>query len=474
MPIREIHGFGVTAGSDAAGESQERKAAIVDAVTADSRAETTPGGSALNSMRVAAWSGPGHVCTAFVGAVGEDKHAVLLRQAMAAVGVRPLLLEVPHLATARCAVLVDADTKDRFLAVARGAAGAMTPRFLSENPAVRASLAEAAVLYATAFTLSTPPRAACAVYMAEIAVARGAVFALNLSSAGLLSKVVKSVCALLPRCRFVFGNTGELRALARLCGWSAGRGSSTQGLVVLTQRLASQLGPGGVAVITDGARPTTVAQRRRQQEQEEAQDAAAAQLPVPAVGAGDVVDTNGCGDAFVGGFLCRAAQGVSLQQCVEEGHGATVADLISSGTRAATITKRSEYVREHVRFGHFGPRVMDAFLRRNGRVAPGQKLTPWHDTIKQCVACNNDYSTRAPARKQRHHVPARAFGELTTFDLKGPIQPPGPNCEKYQMLFVGSHTRWLTGVPLKTKPEVLDIIAKYYLPGQPQDRHFHR
>ena len=293
------------------------------AVSADPLAVMTPGGAALNTIRTAAWSAGACVRTAFVGSVGADKHAALLRRAMAAAGVEPLLMVAPGLATAQCAVLVDAETKDRFLAVVRGAAGAITPPFLRDDPAVRAALASAAVLYVTAFVLSTPDRAACAAHMAEVADAHGSVFAMNLSSPGLLAKVVAPLSALLPRSRFVFGNADELRALARLRGWGVGESeggatgdrSGAQELVALSELLATQLAPGGVAVVTDGAGMTTIAQQRCPQ-----QGCDHAQIPALSVDAASVVDTNGCGDAFVGGFLGHFVQGSSLRQCVLEGH----------------------------------------------------------------------------------------------------------------------------------------------------------
>ena len=49
-------------------------------------------------------------------------------------------------------------------------------------------------------------------------------------------------------------------------------------------------------------------------------EAARATEAAEAVPQAEVVDTNSCGDAFVGGFLRRAALGCELRVCVEEGH----------------------------------------------------------------------------------------------------------------------------------------------------------
>ena len=91
----------------------------------------------------------------------------------------------------------------------------MSPQFL-ERPEVAGVLHMARVLYVTSFVLSTPPRAQCAKLMAAEAVRRrehGAAFALNLSSAGMLPRVLAQVRELLPQTHYLFGNSDELCAV---------------------------------------------------------------------------------------------------------------------------------------------------------------------------------------------------------------------------------------------------------------------
>jgi sugar/nucleoside kinase (ribokinase family) len=115
------------------------------------------------------------------------------------------------------------------------------------------------VLYATSFVLSTPQRAQCANLMAVEAERRrgGAAFALNLSSAGMLPRVLPQVLALLPRTKFLFGNSDELRALGQLLGWNDG--TATDDDASRACSLAKLLAPGGVAVITRGTEATLIA-----------------------------------------------------------------------------------------------------------------------------------------------------------------------------------------------------------------------
>merc|ERR1712159_790864 len=90
--------------------------------------------------------------------------------------------------TALCASLVDVDSRDRTLAVVRGAAGCISVDVVKRSD-VAAALQQAAITYVTSFVLSTPDRATLALHLAENAKARNSAFSLNLSSAGLLPKV---------------------------------------------------------------------------------------------------------------------------------------------------------------------------------------------------------------------------------------------------------------------------------------------
>ena len=76
-----------------------------------------------------------------------------------------------------------------------------------------------------------------------------------------------------------------------------------------------------VQVITQGAEPTLVASRGEVQKFE-----------VPAVSKSDIVDTNGAGDAFVGGFLAAHIKGHDVASCCKAGNFAASTIIKTSGT----------------------------------------------------------------------------------------------------------------------------------------------
>jgi len=65
-----------------------------------------------------------------------------------------------------------------------------------------------------------------------------------------------------------------------------------------------------IAIITCGADLTIVGH----------QDGTVKEYPIIPVEGKDIVDTNGAGDAFVGGFLSQYAQNKSIDECIDAGH----------------------------------------------------------------------------------------------------------------------------------------------------------
>ena len=107
-----------------------------------------------------------------------------------------------------------------------------------------------------------------------------------------------TLSALLPRASFCFGNTDELEAFGELSGWS---GDTTS----LAASLATSLAPGGIAAITAGAEPVLLATA----------SGVTTHTPV-ALAAGELRDSNGCGDGFAGGFLAAAAMELDTCECM--------------------------------------------------------------------------------------------------------------------------------------------------------------
>jgi adenosine kinase len=69
-----------------------------------------------------------------------------------------------------------------------------------------------------------------------------------------------------------------------------------------------------VSIVTQGAEPIIV-----HIGQGEGKEPIYMEIPIPAIAKEKIVDTNGCGDACVGGFLAAMHQGKSLQEALVQG-----------------------------------------------------------------------------------------------------------------------------------------------------------
>ena len=107
-------------------------------------------------------------------------------------------------------------------------------------------------------------------------------------------------------------------AQPQACGWPADPGSGVQAISCL----AEKLNVGGVVAITAGNKPTTVAVNG---------DTTVLTYDVDPVPEGMIGDSDGCGDAFVGGFLAGVVTGQGLDDCVSQGHRTAAAILRSHG-----------------------------------------------------------------------------------------------------------------------------------------------
>ncbi len=294
----EIEQLGLTVGVDAPPLDDEGRSKVIAHCLAHPEVVLTPGGAALNSVRVAQalLRTPG--ATAFLGAVGEDERGDQIRSQLAAVGVVAALEQVGGgEATGHCAVLVY--ESHRSLAGVPGAARLLSADFCAG--AEQVELQESASIVAIdGFALASPARSETTKGVAKRVAAAGGRIALNLQSANLLrfNKAAReTLIALLPLASFVFGNVDELEAFAELCGWpAAADGGSPDSWAA---SLAAQLAPGGIAAITAGAQPALLACPP---------DAGGvSHHPITELMESELGDTNGCGDAFEGGFLAAAS-----------------------------------------------------------------------------------------------------------------------------------------------------------------------
>jgi adenosine kinase len=268
------------------------------------------GGATQNSIRVAQWMLQAPGSTAYMGCIGKDANGEKMKEACAADGVKTAYMEDESTPTGCCAVLIPKGTPERSLCTNLNAANNFKVEHL-KKPENWAICEAAKIIYSAGFFITVCPdamKAACAE-----AEKHDGLYCVNLSAPFLMQvppfKAVYN--ELMPKVDFLFGNETEAQTWADTEGWD------TQDVAFIATRLS--LIPGAksrkrTVVITQGADPTIVAINGQ-----------VTQYPIIALPKEKLVDTNGAGDSFVGGFLAGLSKGLPIEACCKAGaHAASI------------------------------------------------------------------------------------------------------------------------------------------------------
>ena len=281
--------------------------------------EYIAGGATQNSIRVAQWmlqdTLPG--ISAYAGCVGNDAFGKSLEDAAKSAGVH-CLYQKSDKATGTCAVLIQ--DAERSLVANLAAAEQFKVTHWAE-PAQQAAMNSASVFYMASFFLTHSTDSA--ELIGKHASETGKIFCVNLAAPFLVDFFGTQLDSIMPYVDFLFGNETEAASLAKAKGWvdEAGAPVSTAECARRAARATKANGSRPrVVVFTQGSESTCVACCEN-----------VSIYPVDALARELLVDTNGAGDAFVGGFLSQLVQAKELADCVRAGHYAAREIIQRSG-----------------------------------------------------------------------------------------------------------------------------------------------
>lgn len=275
--------------------------------------EYIPGGATLNAIKVAQWLLRVPDATTFFGCIKDDQFGQILEQKAKEIGVNVKFQYTTKESTGTCAVIVTG--KSRSLCANLAAANLFTEEHL--NDAGNWGLVEKAQYYYIAgfpLTVSPPSILRIAKHSHE----NKKTFCMNLSAPFLCQFFKDAMVQVLPYVDILFGNETEAETFAsehkfettdrkeiakKIADWPKENKEKPR-LVVVTQ------GDGNVIV---------------------AQDGKVTEYPVIPIKPDDIVDTNGAGDAFVGGYLSQLVQGKPIEDCVRCGNYAANLIIQRSG-----------------------------------------------------------------------------------------------------------------------------------------------
>ncbi|KAL2229394.1 UNVERIFIED_CONTAM: 3-isopropylmalate dehydrogenase, chloroplastic [Sesamum indicum] len=264
------------------------------------KVEYIAGGATQNSIRVAQWLLQKPGATGYMGSIGKDKFGEEMKKNATEAGVNVHYYEDDS-PTGTCGVCVLGG--ERSLVANLSAANCYKPDHL-KKPENWALVEKAKYYYIAGFFLTVSPESIMLV--AEHAIAKNKVFCTNLS-APFICEFFKDVQdKVLPYVDYVFGNETEARTFSKVHGWE------TEDVTEIALKISQLPKASGthkrVTVITQGADPVVVA--------EDGKVKLLSVIPLPKE---KLVDTNGAGDAFVGGFLSQLVQERSIEDCVRAG-----------------------------------------------------------------------------------------------------------------------------------------------------------
>lgn len=277
--------------------------------------EYIAGGATQNSIRVAQWMLKAPGCTTYAGCVGKDAYGEQLATCARKDGVRTLYQVDADTPTGTCAVLVNGG--ERSLVANLSAANKYQTSHTSTAD-VQAALTQAQIVYIAGFFLTVSPESITSV--GEHCVAHDKLLCLNLSAPFIIEFFGAALDAALPFTSFVFANETEAATLGKVKGW----GDNGADLKEVARKLAATPKASGshprTVVFTQGAGATIVCV-----------GGVVREFPTLALEPEALVDTNGAGDAFVGGYLSQLVKGESVEACVRAGSFAARTIIQRSG-----------------------------------------------------------------------------------------------------------------------------------------------
>lgn len=286
---------------------------LFEELVANYQVEYIAGGATQNSIRVAQWMLQEPEATGYIGCIGKDAFGRTLRECATRDGVTLHYLEDQKEVTGTCAVLIK--DKERSL-VANLAAANKYAKEHYDSASIQAAVQAAHVVYSAGFFLTVSPATVHA--LGAHCAATNKIFSVNLAAPFIAQFFHEPLTTAITYCDFVFGNESEALAFGEKQGYEERTIGSIAAKIASLPKV-NKARP-RVVVITQGADPTLVANGEKVME-----------FPVDKIAKEEIVDSNGAGDSFVGGFLAGLIRGASLEVCVQAGHYAAGVILRVSG-----------------------------------------------------------------------------------------------------------------------------------------------
>lgn len=272
------------------------------------------GGATLNTIRVANWmlkSVNGRACS-YVSILGKDEQAKTFQNGCKGEGLDTAFAAHDTLPTGQCAVCIQ--DKERSLVAALNCCNEFPTGdddFLLNDVSATSLWKNSDIVYIAGFWLTVNTEGMQK--LAKTVNDSNRTFALNISAPFLAQFFTENMKSVLKHTDILFGNETEAAALAGALNIEKDEQGKYDNEVLAKEFLKLSDRSTKRVVITQGKDPVIIAKSVNGEVTMKSYD-------VPLLEAGKIVDLNGAGDSFVGGFLAAHSLGQSEEQCVAWGN----------------------------------------------------------------------------------------------------------------------------------------------------------
>ncbi|KAK4542664.1 hypothetical protein LTR36_006236 [Oleoguttula mirabilis] len=280
--------------------AEEKHMGLYEELMKGRDAKLLAGGAAQNTARGAQYLLPAD-SVIFIGCVGNDKYADILRDANKQAGLKVNYRVDEEQPTGRCGVVITGH--NRSMCTDLAAANCYKIEHLKENWEL---VEKSKAYYVGGYHLTVCVPAVMA--LAKEAAKENKPFILSLSAPFIPQFFKDPVDQTAPYWDYVIGNETEATSYAD------SHDLNTHDIPTIAKHLANLPKENSkrkrTAIITQGTDPTVIAVQGEDDVRS---------FPVHPIGKSEIVDTTGAGDAFAGGFFAGVAKGEKLETCVDMG-----------------------------------------------------------------------------------------------------------------------------------------------------------
>ncbi|XP_062851632.1 adenosine kinase isoform X2 [Trichomycterus rosablanca] len=295
--------------------AEDKHKELFEEIVKKFKVEYHAGGATQNAVKIAQWmiQKPHKVAT-FFGCIGEDKFGKILKEKAEECHVDAHYYKQSEEPTGTCAACITGDNRSLVANLAAANCYKKDKHLdLEENWKL---VEKARVYYIAGFFLTVSVESILKV--AKHASENNKIFCLNLSAPFICQVFKESLMKVMPYVDVLFGNESEAGTFAREQGFKT---KDIKEIAKKAQNLPkTNKKRQRVVVFTQGKDGTVMASGDEVEI-----------FPVIEIDQKEIVDTNGAGDAFVGGFLSELVQERSLEQCIRAGHYAANVIIRRSG-----------------------------------------------------------------------------------------------------------------------------------------------